>query len=154
MGWIKNFRKKNNRYKKLLRERSEQATVEILTKLFEKVGIDNACEHFLIWADAHRKTMFGITISFLIFVTCVAILHPRENWKTELKKEQQKAKVEYLNPLNNPQRRNVGVSDVLEVMKLKSSIEALQAKGELMAEDTLEIKALYNKIKNKSHETN
>lgn len=149
MGCIKNFREKNKRYKKQIREKSEQATAQFLTKLFEKVGINNACERFLIWADAHRKTMFGITISFLIFVTCVAILHPRENWKTELKKEQQKAKVEYLNPLNNPQRRNVGVSDVLEVMKLKSSIEALQAKDELTAKDTLEIKALYNKLKNK-----
>lgn len=149
MGWISNFREKNKRYKKRVREKFEQATAQLLTELFEKVGINNACERFLIWADTHRKTMFGITISFLIFVTCVAILHPRENWKTELKKEQQKAKVEYLNPLNNPQRRNVGVSDVLEVMKLKSSIEVLQAKGELMAEDTLEIKALYNKLKNK-----
>lgn len=149
MGWIKNFREKNKRYKKRLREKSEQATAQLLTKLFEKVGINNACERFLIWADAHRKTMFGITISFLICVTCVAILHPRENWKTELKKEQQKAKVEYLNPLDNPQRRSVGVSDVLEVMKLKNSIEELQAKGELTAEDTLEIKALYKKLKNK-----
>lgn len=157
MGWISNFRKKNKRYKKRVREKSEQATVQILTKIFEIFGINNACEHFLKWADNHRKIMFGITISFLICVTCVAFNQPRQNWKTGLKKEQKKAKIDFFKPLDNQQqRKDISVSDILEVVKLKKSIEELQSKGELTAEDTLEIKALYKKLKNKdkSHETN
>ena len=44
------------------------------TKIFQKFGVNNACERLLAWADIHRKAMFGITISFLSFVTILSLV--------------------------------------------------------------------------------
>ena len=65
---MKLFKHKKNDRKESIKTKAEQATVVLLTKIFQKFGVNNACERLLAWADIHRKAMFGITISFLSFV--------------------------------------------------------------------------------------
>lgn len=64
---MKLFKHKKNDRKESIKTKAEQATVVLLTKIFQKFGVNNACERLLAWADIHRKAMFGITISFLSF---------------------------------------------------------------------------------------
>lgn len=71
---MKLFKHKKNDRKETIKTKSEQATVVLLTKIFQKFGVNNACERLLAWADIHRKAMFGITISFLSFVTILSLV--------------------------------------------------------------------------------
>lgn len=71
---MKLFKHKKNDRKESIKTKAEQATVVLLTKIFQKFGVNNACERLLAWADIHRKAMFGITISFLSFVTILSLV--------------------------------------------------------------------------------
>ena len=71
---MKLFKHKKNDRKESIKTKAEQATVVLLTKIFQKFGVNNACERLLAWADIHRKAMFGITISFLSFVTIPSLV--------------------------------------------------------------------------------
>lgn len=71
---MKLFKHKKNDRKESIKTKAEQATVVLLTKIFQKFGVNNACERLLAWAAIHRKAMFGITISFLSFVTILSLV--------------------------------------------------------------------------------
>lgn len=71
---MKLFKHKKNDRKEKIKTKAEQATVILLTKIFQRFGVNNACERLLAWADIHRKVMFGITISFLSLVTFLSIV--------------------------------------------------------------------------------
>ncbi len=44
------------------------------------------------------------------------------------------------------QKKQIGVGDLLEVIKMQNEINELRKKGKLTPEDTLRIKDLYNKL--------
>lgn len=71
---MKLFKHKKNDRKENIKTKAEQATVILLAKIFQRFGVNNACERLLAWADIHRKAMFGITISFLSLVTFLSIV--------------------------------------------------------------------------------
>ena len=50
---MKLFKHKKNDRKETIKTKSEQATVVLLTKIFQKFGVNNACERLLAWADIH-----------------------------------------------------------------------------------------------------
>lgn len=54
---MKLFKHKKNDRKESIKTKAEQATVVLLTKIFQKFGVNNACERLLAWADIHRKAM-------------------------------------------------------------------------------------------------
>jgi hypothetical protein len=63
---MKLFKHKKNDRKESIKTKAEQATVVLLTKIFQKFGVNNACERLLAWADIHRKAMFELRFhSFL-----------------------------------------------------------------------------------------
>lgn len=143
MNWYRKWKLKNVKWKIRLRYKMEESTAYVLSKIFEKLGIYNACERFLNWVDRNRKTMFCITICFLLFVTAVSIFHrPKQDWKETLKEERNKIDIAKHNPLNKQPKADI--KEVFEVMKLKSNLDN---KNELTADDTLMIKKLYQKIK-------
>lgn len=143
MNWYRKWKLKKAEWKIFVRNKTEEATARALTSFFKKLGIDNACERFLKWADKNRKVMCCITISFLIFVTGVSIFHrPTQDWKETLKEERDKIDVAKHNPLNKQPKADI--KEMFEVMKLKSNLDN---RSELTSDDTLMIKELYQKIK-------
>lgn len=52
---MKLFKHKKNDRKESIKTKAEQATVVLLTKIFQKFGVNNACERLLAWAAIHRK---------------------------------------------------------------------------------------------------
>lgn len=63
---MKLFKHKKNDRKESIKTKAEQATVVLLTKIFQKFGVNNACERLLAWADIHRKAMLELRFhSFL-----------------------------------------------------------------------------------------
>ena len=66
---MKLFKHKKNDRKEKIKTKAEQATVILLTKIFQRFGVNNACERLLAWADIHRNAMFGITISFFSYIS-------------------------------------------------------------------------------------
>lgn len=134
---------KNKAWKEKVKSKTEQATVSFLTAAFQRIGINNACERLLAWSEMHRKMMFGITVSFLLLVTIFSITTrpvrtPMQVFNDEKSKVQ--INVEQL------QKKQVGVSELLEVVKMRNEISDLQNKGELTKEDTLRIIDLYNRL--------
>ena len=47
---MKLFKHKKNDRKESIKTKAEQATVVLLTKIFQKFGVNNACERLLAWA--------------------------------------------------------------------------------------------------------
>ena len=92
--------------KESIKTKAEQATVVLLTKIFQKFGVNNACERLLAWADIHRKAMFGITISFLYFVTILSLVMRPERKPMQVFNEE-KSKVQ-INIDSNLQKKQVG----------------------------------------------
>ena len=88
---MKLFKHKKNDRKESIKTKAEQATVVLLTKIFQKFGVNNACERLLAWADIHRKAMFGITISFLSFVTILSlVMRPEKKSQCKFFNEEKK----------------------------------------------------------------
>mgnify|MGYP001514642435 CR=1 FL=1 len=140
---MKLFKHKKNDRKEKIKTKAEQATVVLLTKIFQKFGVNNACERLLAWADIHRKAMFGITISFLSFVTILSLVMRPERKPMQVFNEE-KSKIQ-INIDSTLQKKRVGV-DELEVIKMQNEINELRKNGKLTPEDTLRIKDLYNKL--------
>lgn len=113
---MKLFKHKKNDRKESIKTKAEQATVVLLTKIFQKFGVNNACERLLAWADIHRKAMFGITISFLSFVTILSLVMRPERKPMQVFNEE-KSKVQ-INIDSTLQKKQVGVHDLLEVIKM------------------------------------
>ncbi len=132
---MKLFKHKKNDRKESIKTKAEQATVVLLTKIFQKFGVNNACERLLAWAAIHRKAMFGITISFLSFVTILSLVMRPE-----------RKPMQVINIDSNLQKKQVGVHDLLEVIKMQNEINELRKNGKLTPEDTVRIKDLYNKL--------
>ena len=130
---MKLFKHKKNDRKESIKTKAEQATVVLLTKIFQKFGVNNACERLLAWADIHRKAMFGITISFLSFVTILSLVMRPERKPMQVFNEEKS-------------KKQVGVHDLLEVIKMQNEINELRKNGKLTPEDTIRIKNLYNKL--------
>lgn len=63
---MKLFKHKKNDRKESIKTKAEQATVVLLTKMFQKFGVNNACERLLAWADIHRKA-FSWNYDFIPF---------------------------------------------------------------------------------------
>ena len=141
---MKLFKHKKNDRKESIKTKAEQATVVLLTKIFQKFGVNNACERLLAWADIHRKAMFGITISFLSFVTILSLVMRPERKPMQVFNEE-KSKVQ-INIDSTLQKKQVGVHDLLEVIKMQNEINELRKNGKLTPEDTIRIKNLYNKL--------
>ena len=57
----------------------------------------------------------------------------------------EKSKVQ-INIDSTLQKKQVGVHDLLEVIKMQNEINELRKNGELTPEDTIRIKNLYNKL--------
>ena len=66
---MKLFKHKKNDRKESIKTKAEQATVVLLTKIFQKFGVNNACERLLAWADIHRKAMFAVSYTHLTLPT-------------------------------------------------------------------------------------
>lgn len=98
----------------------------------------------MAWADIHRKAMFGITISFLSFVTILSLVMRPERKPMQVFNEE-KSKVQ-INIDSTLQKKQVGVHDLLEVIKMQNEINELRKNGKLTPEDTIRIKNLYNKL--------
>lgn len=93
---MKLFKHKKNDRKENIKTKAEQATVILLTKIFQRFGVNNACERLLAWADIHRKAMFGITISFLSLVTFLSIvMRPSRKPMQVFNEEKNKIMIEY-----------------------------------------------------------
>lgn len=138
------FTKKKS-WKENVRKNTENSTATFLTKLFTKIGVYKICNQILIWAEAHRKAMFTITVSFLIFVTAFSIFtRPQRSGLETLKAE--KAKIENIGNGGIEKSRN-SLSALFELAKIREEIKQVQEKGKLTASDTLKIKELYNKVK-------
>jgi hypothetical protein len=58
---------------------------------------------------------------------------------------EEKSKVQ-INIDSNLQKKQVGVHDLLEVIKMQNEINELRKNGKLTPEDTVRIKDLYNKL--------
>lgn len=142
---MKLFKHKKNDRKETIKTKSEQATVVLLTKIFQKFGVNNACERLLAWADIHRKAMFGITISFLSFVTILSSLVMRPERKPMQVFNEEKSKIQ-INIDSSLQKKRVGVDELLEVIKMQNEINELRKNGKLTPEDTVRIKDLYHKL--------
>lgn len=141
---MKLFKHKKNDRKEKIKTKAEQATVILLTKIFQRFGVNNACERLLAWADIHRKVMFGITISFLSLVTFLSIvMRPSRKAMQVFNEEKNKRQISIDNRL---QKKQIGVGDLLEVIKMQNEINELRKNGKLTPEDTLRIKDLYNKL--------
>lgn len=141
---MKLFKHKKNDIKETIKTKSEQATVVLLTKIFQKFGVNNACERLLAWADIHRKAMFGITISFLSFVTILSLVMRPERKPMQVFNEE-KSKIQ-INIDSSLQKKRVGVDELLEVIKMQNEINELRKNGKLTPEDTVRIKDLYHKL--------
>ena len=141
---MKLFKHKKNDRKENIKTKAEQATVILLTKIFQRFGVNNACERLLAWADIHRKAMFGITISFLSLVTFLSIvMRPSRKPMQVYNEEKNKIQISIDSSL---QKKQIGVGDLLEVIKMQNEINELRKNGKLTPEDTLRIKDLYNKL--------
>ena len=88
--------------------------------------------------------MFGITISFLSFVTILSLVIRPERKPIQVFNEE-KSKIE-INIDSNLQKKRVGVDDLLEVIKMQNEINELRKNGKLTPEDTVRIKDLYHKL--------
>ena len=141
---MKLFKHKKNDRKEKIKTKAEQSTVILLTKIFQRFGVNNACERLLAWADIHRKVMFGITISFLSLVTFLSIvMRPERKPMQVFNEEKNKRQISIDSRL---QKKQIGVGDLLEVIKMQNEINELRKNGKLTPEDTLRIKDLYNKL--------
>lgn len=141
---MKLFKHKRNTRKENIKIKAEQATIVLLSKIFQKFGINNACERLLAWADIHRKAMFGITISFLSLVTILSIvMRPTRKPMQVFNEERDKVQINIDSSL---QKKQVGISDLLEVIKMQNEINELKKNEKLTLEDTLRIKDLYNRL--------
>lgn len=130
--------------KKVSRLKPSKLQLFFLLKYFKSSGVNNACERLLAWADIHRKAMFGITISFLSFVTILSLVMRPERKPMQVFNEE-KSKVQ-INIDSTLQKKQVGVHDLLEVIKMQNEINELRKNGKLTPEDTIRIKNLYNKL--------
>lgn len=141
---MKLFKHKKNLRKESIKIKAEKATIVLLTKIFQKIGINNACERLLAWADIHRKSMFGITVSFLFLVTVFSIaMRPTKKPIQVFNEEKGKVQISIDNSL---QKKQVGISELLEVVKMQNEISEIKKDGKLTSEDTLRIKDLYNRL--------
>lgn len=87
--------------------------------------------------------MFGITISFLSLVTFLSIvMRPERKPMQVFNEEKNKRQISIDSRL---QKKQIGVGDLLEVIKMQNEINELRKNGKLTPEDTLRIKDLYNK---------
>ena len=141
---MKLFKHKKNDRKESIKTKAEQATVVLLTKIFQKFGVNNACERLLAWADIHRKAMFGITISFLSFVTILSLVMRPERKPMQVFNEE-KSKVQ-INIDSTLQKKQVGVHDLLEVIKMQNEINRAKKKWEINSRRHYTNKNLYNKL--------
>lgn len=88
--------------------------------------------------------MFGITISFLSLVTFLSIvMRPERKPMQVFNEEKNKRQISIDSRL---QKKQIGVGDLLEVIKMQNEINELRKNGKLTPEDTLRIKDLYNKL--------
>lgn len=141
---FREWRNKRRKWKNTVREKSEEATARFLTKIFMKFGVEDAAKRFLCWAETHRKTMFTITVSFLIFVLCFSIIIRPDMSCSEVYRE----KKEEANVKDKPIFNNRGLKDLMEIVRLKDEISSIGSDGKLTAEDSVKIKEIYNKLKN------
>lgn len=96
---MKLFKHKKNDRKEKIKTKAEQATVILLTKIFQRFGVNNACERLLAWTDIHRKVMFGITISFLSFVTILSlVMRPERKPMQVFNEEKSKVQLKLIVP--------------------------------------------------------
>lgn len=146
---LKKWRKRKKEWKESVRDKTEKATEEFLTKVFQKCGINNASERFLDWANKNRKLMFAITMCFLVFVFVFSIVVRPEPGKSEAYEQfKEKANTEEI-----IQKRSHGVNDLIQVLKLKEELNSIDGSN-LSKEDSIKIRDLYNKLKNQVYETN
>ena len=52
---MKLFKHKKNDRKESIKTKAEQATAVLLTKIFQKFGVNNACERLLAWPVQHNN---------------------------------------------------------------------------------------------------
>ena len=126
---MKLFKHKKNDRKESIKTKAEQATVVLLTKIFQKFGVNNACERLLAWAD---------------IIHCINFLMRPERKPMQVFNEE-KSKVQ-INIDSTLQKKQVGVHDLLEVIKMQNEINELRKNGKLTPEDTIRIKNLYNEL--------
>ena len=133
---MKLFKHKRMIEKKISRLKTEQATVILLTKIFQRFGVNNACERLLAWQTYTIKAMFGITISFLSLVTFLSIvMRPSENQCKFSTKKRTKIQISIDSSL---QKKQIGVGDLLEVIKMQNEINELRKNGKLTPETLCE----------------
>ena len=129
--------------KKVSRLKPSKLQLFFLLKYFKSSELITL-ERLLAWADIHRKAMFGITISFLSFVTILSLVMRPERKPMQVFNEE-KSKVQ-INIDSTLQKKQVGVHDLLEVIKMQNEINELRKNGKLTPEDTMRIKNLYNEL--------
>lgn len=145
---FKNWRKRKKEWKENVKINTEKATAEFLTKLFQRCGFYTVSEKFLNWANSNRKSMFAITMSFLIFVFIFSIItRPKVNSGDFEKMKQKVSNKEIVH------KSNYGVKELIQVLRLKEELNSIDS-SHLSKEDSIKILDLYNKLKNQDYETN
>ncbi len=144
------WKKRKKEWKQNIRSKTEIATADFLTKVFKKIGIDNASEKFLAWANHHRKVMFTITMSFLSLVFILSIV-TRVNMKASEIYRGEKEKIHIgEEKMFHKQNR---IKDLIEVMKLKEELQSIDT-NKLSLEDSIKIRNLYKKLTNDENKRN
>lgn len=70
---MKLFKHKKNDRKESIKTKAEQATVVLLTKIFQKFGVNNACERLLYLANLHTSFLCNLiypTFSRILLYSC------------------------------------------------------------------------------------
>lgn len=109
---MKLFKHKKNDRKEKIKTKAEQATVILLTKIFQRFGVNNACERLLAWADIHRKV--SLELRFLSFFSYISIIvmRPERKPMQVFNEEKNKRQISIDSRL---QKKQIGVGDLLEV---------------------------------------
>lgn len=138
---------KKLKWRDRIRSNVETGTASFLTSLFRRIGVDKWAAKLLNWSENHRKGMFFITMSFLLFVVFVSFMtrpeRPRMAEPKTINISKSQSDTIY------PAKERPDISDVLKVMKLKNEVRNLMEKngGKLTSQDSIRIKEIYNELK-------
>lgn len=121
----------------------------LFTKVSQKLGLHKLGEKIEVWANGHKKAMFGIIMSFLSVGTVIIILTTAISF-TKPKKdfENPKLAIDTLQSAlprhsNRIQRQ---VDEYLLMKKYQDEFEALMAKDSLTRKDSIRLVEIYDEI--------
>jgi hypothetical protein len=143
------MRKKNKELRNKIQEKSEK-TVESFLRYTK---LDKGFGRILEWAENNRKSMFAITISFLVGVVFLTFINRAS--RSSFGKTYNDIEANYIDsisPFNALKSKGQSVTNNIEqlflLQKFKTELNEMQKKGYLTKEDSLKIIEMYNTIKN------